>query len=765
MKDTKIHRDFIGAFQLVPDSAFGKLLNATRRLLGELRPQDSFTRNACDFWRKSFASKPKHLPSTWKPFFPDFTSVNEMPEDQLMDFMFCLETVHVLIARLMLAKACEDQNFPHVTISKTVLAEVKGYRGPIKPVEYGIALYQLHAIMRDNLIESIFAEDIFCWWLNAFTPYESMSRGELQLAQVSPNTDDFGEAIAHTILTLYRFDFTRISADPLGDLYQHSFDKETRRALGEFYTGEEIIDYILDEIGYQENIIGKRLIDLACGSGSFCVQAWRRYLAELNQAEVGSWAQTLMELCHKPHIVGLDIHPFACVIAQIRLMIELIPYYKRALDEDVNFSIKRLPIFRTDSLLIESDTAYRSRVPIEMEYEYVVGNPPYVMKQIPPKQRQLYQELYHESISGKLNYFRLFIHRGIMLLSDDGKLGYITPSSYLSDAYGRELRKYIMDKCKILHILEAPESAKLFEGVTQAAAISIFQKCGDAAQRRANIVKAVYGITGQEDLLPEKRGALEQYYIEQATYENLQDEDTPLIPIPPAWFEVIETIKLNAIRLDKIVKIRQGINKTTYKSLFHGVPGMGRKPVIDGDDISPFYLDIKNGDKKMGWLEADELPAERIRDASVERIVTQHPSNMNQQRRLKGGICPPGCYPNDSSYYLLLIEHGDESLPNYSLKYLLGLMYSSTLSFYFNVFSRTNNISKRELARLPIRQINSANHDVVSEIESIVDILILDKHIAGNHIAKLDESVYKLYELDEEKQQIIKKFLQIYEGE
>jgi len=450
---------------------------------------------------------------------------------------------------------------------------------------------------------------------------------------------------------------------------------------------------------------------------------------------------------------------------------ELIPYYKRALEEDVNFSIKQLPIFCTDSLMMESNAACRPL--FQMKYDYVVGNPPYVMKQIPQKQRKVYQELYHKSISGKLNYFRLFIHRGIMLLSDDGKLGYITPSSFLSDAYGQKLRKYIMDRCKILHILEAPESAKLFEGVTQATAISIFQKCDDSAQRSTNIVKTVHGITDKENLLMENRSALEQYHTEQSTYENLHDEDMPFIAMAPEWLDVVEAIKLNILRLDNIAKIRQGINKTTYKNLFHDTPGMGRNPVVDGGDIAPFYLDIEDGDKKMGWLETDELPAERIRDASVERIVTQHPSNMNQQRRLKGGICLPGCYPNDSTYYLLLIENGTSRgeakemcfAPTYSLKYLLGLMYSSTLSFYFNVFSRTNNISKRELERIPIRQINLVNHDVVSEIESIVDYLILEKHRADNHIAELDSLVYELYELSEEQGRTIKKFLQRYERE
>jgi hypothetical protein len=60
----------------------------------------------------------------------------------------------------------------------------------------------------------------------------------------------FGEALAEIILTLYKFDFSEIVGDPLGTLYQHYFDKETRKALGEFYTPKEVVEYILDAVGY-----------------------------------------------------------------------------------------------------------------------------------------------------------------------------------------------------------------------------------------------------------------------------------------------------------------------------------------------------------------------------------------------------------------------------------------------------------------------------------------------------------------------------------
>ena len=55
-------------------------------------------------------------------------------------------------------------------------------------------------------------------------------------------------------------------------LYQRYFDRDTRKALGEFYTPPEVIEFILDECRYKGQR-ADRLLDPACGSGSFLAAA------------------------------------------------------------------------------------------------------------------------------------------------------------------------------------------------------------------------------------------------------------------------------------------------------------------------------------------------------------------------------------------------------------------------------------------------------------------------------------------------------------
>jgi len=348
LKEPLAKEYFFETFKLNVDSVFGALVKNLVELFNWIHPRSKFLKGAYGFWRRSLAREPEKIPDSWKPFLKN--------DKDVFKFMFCLETAHALLARLILAKACEDLKFPGINISKFTMEKIHQVREQIPVLGYPIVLIRLLKEMRDQLIYSLFEEDIFSWWSDAFVRFIDKSSVELLQEKANGTLENFSRSIARVIFVLYKFDFSEIAGDPLGDLYQQYFDRETRKALGEFYTPVEVVDYILDAVEYK-NVRYKRLLDPACGSGTFLVEALKRYLKEAEPiAKKYGWAHVLRELCNSPKIVGLDIHPFACLIAQVRFMLELIPYYRKALEEEkfeVYESLQRLPIFRTDSLLIE----------------------------------------------------------------------------------------------------------------------------------------------------------------------------------------------------------------------------------------------------------------------------------------------------------------------------------------------------------------------------------------------------------------------------
>jgi type I restriction-modification system DNA methylase subunit len=223
--------------------------------------------------------------------------------------------------------------------------------------------------MADNWVDGMYQDEVFVWWTDGYAEglYRGHEAGACQFEEVAEEAggverisdatrDRFSRAVAEVFFNVLRFDFGDVEGDLLGDLYQRYFDPETRKALGEFYTPQPVIDYIMDGVGYDRGVSNERLIDPACGSGTFLVEAVRRYIEDVERYEDDpDWEEHLKDLCTRPRIVGLDIHPFAVLMAQIRFVVAILPAYRKAKDANHTFTLRRLPIYRTDTLRNERE--------------------------------------------------------------------------------------------------------------------------------------------------------------------------------------------------------------------------------------------------------------------------------------------------------------------------------------------------------------------------------------------------------------------------
>ena len=207
----------------------------------------------------------------------------------------------------------------------------------LRPENYREVVSRAFERSGELLFPSLFSQDIFDWW---FECPASESRALFV-------------ALAECLLTLTQFDFSYLSGDLLGEMYQRYFDADTRKALGEFYTPPEIVSFILDECDYKGQR-GARLLDPACGAGSFLVAALKRYLEQQKGVDPQS---LLRDLTEGLRIVGFDINPFAVLMSQVNYAALILPHYAEALSKDLEFRIIRLPIFRTDSLRVEEREA------------------------------------------------------------------------------------------------------------------------------------------------------------------------------------------------------------------------------------------------------------------------------------------------------------------------------------------------------------------------------------------------------------------------
>jgi hypothetical protein len=242
-----------------------------------------------------------------------------------------------------LAKAVNDKQFPGVRFIPRIHESLNelAVRGRLTPEKYKQILMRCFERAAEVLFSSIFIQDIFDWWME--TPDEA-SRGLFF-------------ALGEAVLTVTQFDFLELSGDLLGELYQRYFDRDTRKALGEFYTPREVVEFILDECGYKGQR-GDRLLDPSCGSGTFLAAALRRYLKNAT----GEPKKILQDLTDGLQIVGFDINPFAVLMAQINYAALILSLYAEAIHEQPDFRVLRIPVFRTDSLRVEEREAESEQI-------------------------------------------------------------------------------------------------------------------------------------------------------------------------------------------------------------------------------------------------------------------------------------------------------------------------------------------------------------------------------------------------------------------
>lgn len=133
--------------------------------------------------------------------------------------------------------------------------------------------------------------------------------------------DREGEALVRRIMNhVRRFRLSEVESDVLKILYESLIDREERHGLGEYYTPDWLAAKIVRRA--VDRPLEQRVLDPACGSGTFLFHAVRNFLAEAEEAAMGANLRAA-EVC--AHIAGMDIHPVAVIIARVTYLLALAP--------------------------------------------------------------------------------------------------------------------------------------------------------------------------------------------------------------------------------------------------------------------------------------------------------------------------------------------------------------------------------------------------------------------------------------------------------
>ena len=313
-----------------------------------------------------------------------------------------------------------------------------------------------------------------------------------------PDRNDFGYSIpflSHTAPTdwagiirrIEDFDFSTLDFEVIGQMYESLIAPRERRRFGQFYTSPDVVDLIN---AFCIRNAEDRVLDPACGGGTFLVRAYyrKRELAGITEDTPTSHEQLLDE------IFGVDISAFPAQLSTINLAVRHLsdqgnyPRVARA-----NFFDAQAGIHLYDIPL--SGDSMRNVALGEMDA--VVGNPPYIRQEgINQGEKKRYGELFRAEwpgqtpFSGRSDIYAYFFSHGAHLLKLGGHLGFVTSIGWLDTDYGFKIQEFFLRNFRIVAVIES-QVEKWFEDARVTTAVTILQREADEEERNNNIVRFI----------------------------------------------------------------------------------------------------------------------------------------------------------------------------------------------------------------------------------------------------------------------------------
>ena len=526
----------------------------------------------------------------------------------------------------------------------------------------------------------------------------------------------------------------------LGWLYQYFEEQAEQRRNGRFYTPEPIAALIIAQtfalLRNNRPASSLRVLDLACGAGAFALHAFDRlydfWESQPKQAQPDSIAAHILAR----QLFLIDCDPIACELARVNLFI-------KATRREPGCRVRRINVCCADALTRwerEPSSPYFDL--FARQYDAVVGNPPYIVVnrlRATPERLALYHT--YRAAAYKPNTFALFVERGLDLLTPDGALGMVVPNTLLTQVYFEPLRALLLERAAITHILD---TKRLFPKAFVENCILLLQRQTDAAKRREQMIECRF----ESPAAAETMIRIPQRRFEHAPFHRFA------VSIDRPTFDLLEKIAADCPKLGDICECHDGVNpgNAKHKLLVADAVDERCKKVLNGKNIGRYRLNW--GGLFVRYDRALAAKGDVIRWGHLPSLASPKILTRQTADRIIAAF-DDGRYYATNSLHTTVLRAG---VADFELKYLLGLLNSRLLSFYYRklVFETGQVFSQVKLVNLRQLPIKPATPDQQREVIAFVDQLLEahgdDAHLDRPHPAdaELDALIYALYRLSAE---------------
>ena len=272
-------------------------------------------------------------------------------------------------------------------------------------------------------------------------------------------------------------------------------------------------------------------------------------------------------------------------------------------------------------------------------FDVIIANPPYDVLNVTEGQkieRKLldiirHMPQYQNALGGKLNLFRLFMAKGMDLLSKDACLTYIVPYGFMCDSSSKTLRKFILSEKQIVFVEAFPERddprKRLFEAAKMSTCIVLIR---NASSPEKFVVRTHYS-----------RYISKSVPTVHLDYKLIQQIDATNYPIPlmdDSELAIVRKMVAQPHRLRHFGRCYEGeVNQTFHKKFFRSQRN-GNAKLIKGAAVQRFLIKDKMSQGEIEFLDEKAFlksnRAPKTQHHELKRLIMQGMTGVNEKTRL-----------------------------------------------------------------------------------------------------------------------------------
>jgi Alw26I/Eco31I/Esp3I family type II restriction m6 adenine DNA methyltransferase len=633
-----------------------------------------------------------------------------------------------------------------------------------------------------------FYRDHLChlWTAKMRKRYDSSIFDSHRIDGLSIKNEDFNpifESFYVNPKTKLRYRFEAIPTDVLGHAYENylsyklkqtekrtGLEKEIykRKQGGIYYTPEFLVDHLvratvgekLKACKTPDEALRIRVLDPACGSGTFLVRAFEEFkhwhLAHVRRA--GAHEQTKLDAEHESglttfldHVLesciyGIDIDLHAVGLTKLNLFLRAI---------DTPNQLPRLKILHANSLVWDTDLPMQFKIerdfPLVHEqggFDVVIGNPPWEkwkpnsqeffeefyegFRDLPTQEAkkviddllktrlgirkrwqdklqeyETYSELYRreyqfQSSGGDIDLYKVFTERAYQLLKPGGSAGLVIPSGIYTDLGAKGLRTMLFDQCQLKELYSFENRGHaIFEDVhaSYKPVLLNFVKGG-----KTKSFQCAFFLHNDDDL---KRAITAPTVLTVDFVRRSSPTSWSVLEIKtPRDREIVETLLKHPPLGEQIegtwnIAMQSGFHMTNDSHLFR-VGQLDGVPMLEGKNIEQFTHRWKEAPKPRYTIAESDIRSNLKADAVYHTgyyLGFRDVASSTNYRTLLATIIPPG-YVCGNTINIVRLE--DTRI----LCYLCGVLNSFVVDYFIRqkVSAHVNMFYFREI---PLPRVSS----------------------------------------------------------